>query len=208
MSELQMLVIYQVCHLLRCQGREVTIEEVNSVMRNNAMYECLVDTTTLDTAGVEKLVSSYIRVESQAMAEGPESDGMGDKIEGMYVNCRKRLTKEIDDMDTAIRNNRKKEKLLNLYRDTVLNRLQNKRTMLDKMCHDMQEDHGVVRHRIDVHSIKNQTPNSITEFQLALQRSITDCLMNEPTGSDKWKIAQEVQTNLDDTIKFMRRALE
>ncbi|KAL3233161.1 Chromatin modification-related protein EAF5 [Nakaseomyces bracarensis] len=204
MSELQTLVVYQVSHLLRCEGVEVTVENVMRVLRNNALVEFLMDVP--DRTCVEKLVVQYLRVESDVSDSG--SDSVAGKIETLSVSCRRRVGKEIDDIDVSIRNNRKKEKLLNLYRDTVLNRLQSKRTVLDQMCREMVEDTGVVRRRLDVGSIKNETPRSIAEFQLALQRSITDCLMNEPSGSDKWKVALEVQNNLDDTIKFMRRALE
>ena len=135
-------------------------------------------------------------------------EAIGDKMESMYSNSRKKLLKEIDDLDNTISTNRKKDKLLNLYRDTVLNRLQNKKTVLDKLYHGMKEDSSVIRNRIYLERIKNETPNSIAELQLMLQRSIADCIMSEPIGSEKYNIAKEIQINLEDTIRFMKRALE
>lgn len=203
-EEIQTLLIYQICDSLRFQANmeDISVDDVMDVMQENIMVECLLDGVIMDKADVQKIVIQYV-------TDGELGEEViGDKMESMYSNSRKKLLKEIDDLDNTISTNRKKDKLLNLYRDTVLNRLQNKKTVLDKLYHGMKEDSSVIRNRIYLERIKNETPNSIAELQLMLQRSIADCIMSEPIGSEKYNIAKEIQINLEDTIRFMKRALE
>lgn len=210
MSELQMLAVYQICYLLQGERGErgsdggVSAAEVMSVVRDNAICESLVE----DVADVDELVASYMRVAGAGAGAGEE---MACRLEAMYVRCRGELAKEVGDLDAALRNSFKREKLLNLYRDTVLNRLRSFKqgAVINEGGDGTGAGDGeVVRQRVDVASIRNETPNSIAEFQLALQRSIADRVMSERTGSAGWRLAQDVQTDLDDTIRFMRRALE
>ncbi|CAG62466.1 uncharacterized protein GVI51_M03157 [Nakaseomyces glabratus] len=203
-EEIQTLLIYQICDSLRFQANmeDISVDDVMDVMQENIMVECLLDGVIMDKADVQKIVIQYVT--DGELGE----EAIGDKMESMYSNSRKKLLKEIDDLDNTISTNRKKDKLLNLYRDTVLNRLQNKKTVLDKLYHGMKEDSSVIRNRIYLERIKNETPNSIAELQLMLQRSIADCIMSEPIGSEKYNIAKEIQINLEDTIRFMKRALE
>ncbi len=198
------MLIYQICDSLRFQANmeDISVDDVMDVMQENIMVECLLDGVIMDKADVQKIVIQYVT--DGELGE----EAIGDKMESMYSNSRKKLLKEIDDLDNTISTNRKKDKLLNLYRDTVLNRLQNKKTVLDKLYHGMKEDSSVIRNRIYLERIKNETPNSIAELQLMLQRSIADCIMSEPIGSEKYNIAKEIQINLEDTIRFMKRALE
>ena len=112
----------------------------------------------------------------------------------------------------------KREKLLQLYRDTVLNKLQSKNKILDKLynCLDNgdEQDHSgdtsklAVRELLNLEKIKATTPVSVNHLQLILQKSATDGIMGSPTGSNTWNIAKQMQTELDDTVQFMRRALE
>lgn len=203
-EEIQTLLIYQICDSLRFQANmeDISVDDVMDVMQENIMVECLLDGVIMDKADVQKIVIQYVT--DGELGE----EAIGDKMESMYSNSRKKLLKEIDDLDNTISTNRKKDKLLNLYRDTVLNRLQNKKTVLDKLYHGMKEDSSVIRNRIYLERIKNETPNSIAKLQLMLQRSIADCIMSEPIGSEKYNIAKEIQINLEDTIRFMKRALE
>lgn len=203
-EEIQTLLIYQICDSLRFQANmeDISVDDVMDVMQENIMVECLLDGVIMDKADVQKIVIQYVT--DGELGE----EAIGDKMESMYSNSRKKLLKEIDDLDNTISTNRKKDKLLNLYRDTVLNRLQNKKTVLDKLYHGMKEDSSVIRNSIYLERIKNETPNSIAELQLMLQRSIADCIMSEPIGSEKYNIAKEIQINLEDTIRFMKRALE
>ena len=203
-EEIQTLLIYQICDSLRFQANmeDISVDDVMDVMQENIMVECLLDGVIMDKADVQKIVIQYVT--DGELGE----EAIGDKMESMYSNSRKKLLKEIDDLDNTISTNRKKDPLLNLYRDTVLNRLQNKKTVLDKLYHGMKEDSSVIRNRIYLERIKNETPNSIAELQLMLQRSIADCIMSEPIGSEKYNIAKEIQINLEDTIRFMKRALE
>lgn len=203
-EEIQTLLIYQICDSLRFQANmeDISVDDVMDVMQENIMVECLLDGVIMDKADIQKIVIQYVT--DGELGE----EAIGDKMESMYSNSRKKLLKEIDDLDNTISTNRKKDKLLNLYRDTVLNRLQNKKTVLDKLYHGMKEDSSVIRNRIYLERIKNETPNSIAELQLMLQRSIADCIMSEPIGSEKYNIAKEIQINLEDTIRFMKRALE
>lgn len=112
----------------------------------------------------------------------------------------------------------KREKLLQLYRDTVLNKLQSKNKILDKLYNcldngDEQDNSGntsrlAVRELLNLEKIKATTPVSVNHLQLILQKSATDGIMGSPTSSNTWNIAKQMQTELDDTVQFMRRALE
>lgn len=111
---------------------------------------------------------------------------------------------------TAVNKDPKREKLLQLYRDTVLNKLQSKTKILDKLYMNLnpQESDKIVYHLLELEKIKTTTPASVHNLQLILQKSVSDGIMGSRTGSLTWQIACQVQTELDDTVQFMRRALE
>lgn len=69
-------------------------------------------------------------------------------------------------------------------------------------------DGSIIKNEINYEDIKNETPGSVHELQLILQKSITDGVMRKVIGTDDWKLARQVQFELDDTVQFMRRALE
>lgn len=110
----------------------------------------------------------------------------------------------------------KKAKLLQLYRDTVLNKLQTKSNNSNNR--DLEWLYGtlaaeghmphIVKDITKIDSIRNETPVSVHELQLTLQKSICDGLMSCYTGSATWHNARRLQIDLDDTVQFMRRALE
>ncbi|CAI4415646.1 Eaf5p [Saccharomyces cerevisiae] len=100
----------------------------------------------------------------------------------------------------------KREKLLKLYRDTVLNKLESKTGNFQKLF--KSPDGSIIKNEINYEDIKNETPGSVHELQLILQKSITDGVMRKVIGTDDWKLARQVQFELDDTVQFMRRALE
>ncbi|SMN22175.1 similar to Saccharomyces cerevisiae YEL018W EAF5 Esa1p-associated factor, non-essential subunit of the NuA4 acetyltransferase complex [Maudiozyma saulgeensis] len=114
----------------------------------------------------------------------------------------------------------KREKLLQLYRDTVLNKLQSKNKILDKLYNCLDNNGSsnnsdsantsrlAVRELLNLEKIKATTPVSVNHLQLILQKSVSDGIMGTPTGSTTWVIARQMQTELDDTVQFMRRALE
>lgn len=104
----------------------------------------------------------------------------------------------------------KREKLLQLYRDTVLNKLQSKTKILDKLYQnlDPQLSNKIVYNLLELEKIKSTTPASVHHLQLILQKSVCDGIMSSRTGSLTWQLARQVQTELEDTVQFMRRALE
>ncbi|GMM56854.1 Eaf5 protein [Maudiozyma humilis] len=109
----------------------------------------------------------------------------------------------------------KREKLLQLYRDTVLNKLQAKTKVLDKLYAQLERgpgetstDRRIVRELLNLEKIKTTTPISVNNLQLILQKSASDGIMAAATGSPTWRIAKQLQSELDDTVQFMRRALE
>ncbi|KAK5961981.1 Eaf5p PWA37_000009 [Arxiozyma heterogenica] len=104
----------------------------------------------------------------------------------------------------------KREKLLQLYRDTVLNKLQSKTKILDKLYQnlDPQLSNKIVYNLLELEKIKSTTPASVHHLQLILQKSVCDGMMSSRTGSLTWQMARQVQTELEDTVQFMRRALE
>lgn len=104
----------------------------------------------------------------------------------------------------------RREKLLQLYRDTVLNKLQSKSKILDKLYTNLNpgECNKIVYHLLELEKIKITTPASVHNLQLILQKSATDGIMTSLTGSVTWQIASQVQVELNDTVQFMRRALE
>ncbi|CAL9729958.1 chromatin modification-related protein Eaf5p [Monosporozyma unispora] len=111
---------------------------------------------------------------------------------------------------TVINKDPKREKLLQLYRDTVLNKLQSKTKILDRLYMNLnpKESDKVVYHLLELEKIKTTTPASVHNLQFILQKSASDGIMSSRTGSLTWQIARQVQTELDDTVQFMRRALE
>lgn len=111
---------------------------------------------------------------------------------------------------TVVNKDPKREKLLQLYRDTVLNKLQSKTKILDRLYMNLnpQESEKIVNHLLELEKIKTTTPASVHNLQLILQKSASDGIMSSRTGSLTWQIARQVQAELDDTVQFMRRALE
>lgn len=105
----------------------------------------------------------------------------------------------------------KREKLLQLYRDTVLNKLQSKNKILDKLYTNLERNPNnqlIVRELLNLEKIKTTTPVSVNNLQLILQKSVSDGIMSSTTGGHTWTTARQLQTELDDTVQFMRRALE
>ncbi|CAI1944587.1 hypothetical protein SEUBUCD646_0E00660 [Saccharomyces eubayanus] len=100
----------------------------------------------------------------------------------------------------------KREKLLKLYRDTVLNKLESKTGNFQKLF--KSPNNTIIKDEVNYEDIKNETPGSVHELQLILQKCITDGVMRGVIGTDDWKLARQVQLELDDTVQFMRRALE
>ncbi|QLL34497.1 hypothetical protein HG536_0G03590 [Torulaspora globosa] len=108
----------------------------------------------------------------------------------------------------------KREKLLQLYRDTVLNKLQAKsggkmdlQTLYETLNASGALD-SAVRQVIEIDRIKNDTPSSVHDLQLVIQKSICDGVMSCETDTDTWLAARQLQAHFDDTVQFMRRALE
>ncbi|CCF59700.1 hypothetical protein KAFR_0H02910 [Kazachstania africana CBS 2517] len=103
----------------------------------------------------------------------------------------------------------RREKLLQLYRDTVLNKLQHKNKILDKLYENFNENSSkIVNELLNLDQIKTTTPVSVHNLQLILQKSISDGIMCNVAYSPQWQIARKSQTELNDTVEFMRRALE
>ncbi|CCH57937.1 hypothetical protein TBLA_0A01380 [Henningerozyma blattae CBS 6284] len=134
------------------------------------------------------------------------------KINNKYKEYKEEMIKEIEDYDNKIIKLRgtskvedKREKLLRLYRDTVVNKLQGKNKILDEMYAVNQENKEIQE---KINRIKGSTPKSVHELQLNIQICITECIMKNPIGSRGWEIGSQVQKEFDETVEFMRRALE
>ena len=105
----------------------------------------------------------------------------------------------------------KREKLLQLYRDTVLNKLQSKNKILDRLFANLGKrttSRRIVNELLQLEKIKTTTPLSVHNLHFILQKSVTDGVMSSVTGSRTWAVARQAQIELDDTVQFMRRALE
>lgn len=106
----------------------------------------------------------------------------------------------------------KREKLLQLYRDTVLNKLQSKNKILDKLYANLDKEptnsKAIVIQLMEIDKIKRTTPVSVHNLQLILTKLVSDSVMCSQTDSITWNTARHFQTELDDTVQFMRRALE
>ena len=105
----------------------------------------------------------------------------------------------------------KREKLLQLYRDTVLNKLQSKNKILDRLFANLGKrntSRHIVNELLQLEKIKTTTPLSVHNLHFILQKSVTDGVMSSVTGSRTWAVARQAQVELDDTVQFMRRALE
>lgn len=107
----------------------------------------------------------------------------------------------------------KREKLLQLYRDTVLNKLQAKsagKMHLHALYEALRASGALsaVTQVTEIDRIENDTPSSVHELQLVLQKSICDAAMSSATATHTWRAARQLQLDFDDTVQFMRRALE
>ena len=130
------------------------------------------------------------------------------KLEDEIINPRKKPR-------TQTNGDPKREKLLQLYRDTVLNKLQAKSGGTKKDLQWLYETlvsegniEKIVKEIIEIDRIKNDTPSSVHDLQLVLQRSICDGIMSSMSGTDTWFAARQLQIDFEDTVQFMRRALE
>lgn len=101
----------------------------------------------------------------------------------------------------------KREKLLQLYRDTVLNKL-NKSHTLDQLYDQVPQDTTLTKSHIPLDNIKNDTPSSVHDLQLTLQLAICNAMACTKTHSKEWQLCVQAQIELDETVQFMRRALE
>lgn len=134
------------------------------------------------------------------------------KLEDEILNPQRRATTTTPAQGSHI--DPKREKLLQLYRDTVLNKLRAKSsttTDLPSLYRALAASGDLarcVRHVIAVDRLTNDTPSSVHDLQLVLQRSICDGLMSCSPGSPACSAARQLQLDLDDTVQFMRRALE
>lgn len=101
----------------------------------------------------------------------------------------------------------KREKLLQLYRDTVLNKL-NKSHTLDQLYTCVPQHKSITKCHIALDSIRNDTPSSVHELQLTLQLAICNAKASTTTGSPESLLCRQAQADLEETVQFMRRALE
>lgn len=134
------------------------------------------------------------------------------RLEDEIVNPQRRNGSVTTNQGTNV--DPKREKLLQLYRDTVLNKLQAKSAgkmdlqSLYEVLNSSNALNTAVKQVIEIERIKNDTPSSVHDLQLVIQKSICDGIMSSESGSDSWVAARQLQIDFDDTVHFMRRALE
>lgn len=209
-SDLKMLIMDKYS-----QYRTQQIEYINK-LDNDIVQELSTSTkkTGIDTHENKKQRTSSVPVETSATTNNNNTT----KTQSPGTTNKGSRTGTPEGSITMRNVDPKREKLLQLYRDTVLNKLQSKNKILDKLYNcldngDEQDNSGntsklAVRELLNLEKIKATTPVSVNHLQLILQKSATDGIMGSPTGSNTWNIAKQMQTELDDTVQFMRRALE
>ncbi|AMD20621.1 HDL123Wp [Eremothecium sinecaudum] len=100
----------------------------------------------------------------------------------------------------------RRERIMGMYRDTILAKLQS-----FKYFHPLYgkvEPSPVVHNLMDLEKIKGMSIENLSHLQLTLQKCITDSVMLTKVGSKRYQEVMLSQGELDDTVKFVRYAMD
>ncbi|AQZ15491.1 EAF5 (YEL018W) [Zygosaccharomyces parabailii] len=217
--EVSELVVLQTIYVLLQNGEtaKVSLVKLTNEIRNSVLVRQLSPgETPLDINDILSIVKRVLPNQRISLVDGQLSfpylqlHELRNEILSRSDALQQAQVQAIQTLEEQILNPKKidpkREKLLQLYRDTVLNKL-NKAHTLDDLYERVPQN-PVAKEQIALESIKNDTPSSVHELQFTLQLAICNALASCPSGSSDWQLAWQAQQELADTVQFMRRALE
>lgn len=229
-----LLVLKNQTHNVAVINGKVSLVKLTNEIQNNVLVNQMVDhgETKLDINDILMIVKKVFPNQRISLVDGQLSfhnlqlkelqNGIHERYDKFCQEQQVAIAKLEDEIINPRKKPRtqtnvdpKREKLLQLYRDTVLNKLQAKSGGTKKDLQWLYETlvsegniEKIVKEIIEIDRIKNDTPSSVHELQLVLQRSICDGIMSSMSGTDTWFAARQLQIDFEDTVQFMRRALE
>lgn len=229
-----LLVLKNQTHNVAVINGKVSLVKLTNEIQNNVLVNQMVDhgETKLDINDILMIVKKVFPNQRISLVDGQLSfhnlqlkelqNGIHERYDKFCQEQQVTIAKLEDEIINPRKKPRtqtnvdpKREKLLQLYRDTVLNKLQAKSGGTKKDLQWLYETlvsegniEKIVKEIIEIDRIKNDTPSSVHELQLVLQRSICDGIMSSMSGTDTWFAARQLQIDFEDTVQFMRRALE
>ncbi|CCE90684.1 Eaf5p TDEL_0B05550 [Torulaspora delbrueckii] len=229
-----LLVLKNQTHNVAVINAKVSLVKLTNEIQNNVLVNQMVDhgETKLDINDILMIVKRVFPNQRISLVDGQLSfhnlqlkelqNGIHERYDKFCQEQQVAIAKLEDEIINPRKKPRtqtnvdpKREKLLQLYRDTVLNKLQAKSGGTKKDLQWLYETlvsegniEKIVKEIIEIDRIKNDTPSSVHDLQLVLQRSICDGIMSSMSGTDTWFAARQLQIDFEDTVQFMRRALE
>lgn len=229
-----LLVLKNQTHNVAVINGKVSLVKLTNEIQNNVLVNQMVDhgETKLDINDILMIVKRVFPNQRISLVDGQLSfhnlqlkelqNGIHERYDKFCQEQQVAIAKLEDEIINPRKKPRtqanvdpKREKLLQLYRDTVLNKLQAKSGGTKKDLQWLYETlvsegniEKIVKEIIEIDRIKNDTPSSVHDLQLVLQRSICDGIMSSMSGTDTWFAARQLQIDFEDTVQFMRRALE
>lgn len=100
----------------------------------------------------------------------------------------------------------RRERIMGMYRDTILAKLQS-----FKYFHDLYgklEPNAIVHNIMDLEKIKATSIENLSHLQFILQKCVTDSIMVTKMGSKRHHEILLSQIELDDTVNFVRHAMD
>lgn len=214
------LVVLQTIYLLLQNGEsaKVSLVKLTNEIRNSVLVRQLsTGEPPLDINDILSIVKRVLPNQRISLVDGQLSfphlqlNELKQEIQSRQQSLQNSQLQVIRQLEEQILHPRKvdpkREKLLQLYRDTVLNKL-NKSYTLDQLYEHVPQDTNITKCYIPLDDIKNNTPSSVHELQLTLQLAICNAKACARTGSREWLLCTQAQIDLDETVQFMRRALE
>ncbi|AAS52633.1 AEL052Wp [Eremothecium gossypii ATCC 10895] len=100
----------------------------------------------------------------------------------------------------------RRERIMGMYRDTILAKLQSFQHF--HRLYSKLDPSPVVRDMMDLERIKATSIENLSHLQHILQKCVTDSVMTTKAGSDRYREIILSQGELDDTVKFVRYAMD
>lgn len=211
-NEIADLIVLQIIYtfLLQSGDNKVSLVKLTNEVQNNILIKRLLKNTKLvDINDILKVIKRIFPEKNSTNVKGGfikfndnkiQIRDFYDKINEKSETFKRVEIQQIKEIETKIGDPRR-DKLLKLYRDTVLNRLKSK-----------QDGNIIEMYNTDKNKnfkdLETIIPSSVHELQLILQKSVSDCIMVNQIGSANYELGVKVQNELEETVQFMRRALE
>ncbi|AET37590.1 Eaf5p Ecym_1357 [Eremothecium cymbalariae DBVPG len=127
--------------------------------------------------------------------------------------CQETLIKDVKMLEQQYHNIKnhddmklRRERIMGMYRDTILAKLQSFQYF--HKLYGKLEPSPVVHNLMDLEKIKSTSIENLSHLQLTLQKCVTDSVMIAKVGSKRHQEVMLSQGELDDTVKFVRYAMD